>query len=393
MSKARLVILSVIVEGRSQADTARAYGVSPGWVSKLVARYKTEGDAAFEPRSRRPHTSPAATPPKTVALIIELRATLGAAGLDNGPHTIGWHLHHHHGLSVSAATIWRHLKAARLIVPQPKKRPKTSYQRFQADLPNETWQSDFTHWRLADDTDIDIITFLDDCSRYALDVTAHRTITGHIVVDRFLETAETMGVPASVLTDNGMVYTARFAGGRGGLNRFERTLTDLGILQKHSRPNHPTTCGKVERFQQTLKKWLTAQPAANTIEDLQHQLDEFTEEYNQRRPHRALDRQTPATVYHTRPKATPGHTGIESHYRIRHDIIDTAGSVTLRHAGRLHHIGIGRTHARTPVIMLIENLDIRIVDTTTGELLRHLTLDPTRDYQPRTKTIKKTPKP
>ena len=117
MSKARLVILSVIVEGRSQADTARAYGMSPGWVSKLVARYKIEGDAAFEPRSRRPHTSPTALAPTAAALIIELRTTLGAAGLDNGPHTIGWHLHHHHGLTVSAATIWRHLKAAGLIVP------------------------------------------------------------------------------------------------------------------------------------------------------------------------------------------------------------------------------------------------------------------------------------
>ena len=114
MSKARLVILSVIVEGRSQADTARAYGVSPGWVSKLVARYKIEGDAAFEPRSRRPPHLTGCHTPKTVALILEQRETLGAAGLDNGPHTIGWHLHHHHGLTVSASTIWRHLNAAGL---------------------------------------------------------------------------------------------------------------------------------------------------------------------------------------------------------------------------------------------------------------------------------------
>jgi len=121
---------------------------------------------------------------------------------------------HWHGLTVSAATIWRHLKTTGLIVPQPKKRPKTSYIRFQADLPNETWQSDFTHWRLADDTDIEILTFLDDCSHYALDVTAHRAITANLVVDRFHKTATTMGYPTSVLTENGMVYTARFAANR-----------------------------------------------------------------------------------------------------------------------------------------------------------------------------------
>lgn len=393
MSKARLIIMSVVVEGRSQVDTARAYQVSPSWVSKLVARYKAEGDVAFEPRSRRPHTSPTALDPATVDLIIELRNTLKAKGLDNGPHTIGWHLRHHHGLVVSPVTIWRHLKKAGLITPQPKKRPKTSYIRFQAELPNETWQSDFTHWRLSDGTGVEIITFLDDCTRYALDVTAHRRITGNIVVDRFLKTAENMGYPASVLTDNGMVYTARFAGGRGGRNRFERTLTDLGIIQKHSQPNHPTTCGKVERFHQTIKKWLTAQPPADTITELQHQLDALIDEYNHHRPHAALGKQTPASKYAVLPKASPGQSPLDEHYRIRHDTVNKSGTVTLRHAGRLHHIGIGRTYAQTQIIMLINDLDIRVIDTATGELLRHITLDPTHDYQPQPKTQEKTPKP
>ena len=149
-------------------------------------------------RGTNPHRSPTALGPATVALILDLRATLADKGLDNGPHTIAWHLQHHHGLSVSPVTIWRHLKKAGLIIPQPKKRPKTSYIRFAADLPNETWQSDFTHWRLADGTGIEIITFLDDCTRFALDVTAHTRVTGNSVVDRFLETADTMGYPASV---------------------------------------------------------------------------------------------------------------------------------------------------------------------------------------------------
>ena len=393
MSKARSIIMSVVVEGRSQADTARLYEVSRSWVSKLVVRYHAEGGAAFEPRSRRPHTSPRALDPATVALIIDLRTTLTGKGLDNGPHTISWHLDQHHGVVVSVATIWRHLKTAELIVSEPKKRPKASYIRFQAELPNETWQSDFTHWHLTDRNGVEIITFLDDHSRYALSVTAHTRITGTIVVDEFLGTAETHGLPASVLTDNGMVYTARFAGGRGGKNRFEPTLMDLRIIQKHSRPNHPTTCGKVERFQQTLKKWLTAQPEAVTIHQLQDQLDAFVDEYNHRRPHRSLKNMTPAAQYTLLPKAAPGESDIDNHYRIRHDIVGDTGTVTLRHAGTLHHIGIGRTHARTHIIMLIDDLDIRIVNPTTGELLRRLTLDPTRNYQPQDKEHKKTPKP
>ena len=310
MSKARLVILWVVVEGRSQADTARTFGVSPSWVSNLVARYHQEGDAAFEPRSRCPKTSPNALDPATVALIVELRQFLDAKGLDSGAHTIRWHLKHQHGLVVSPATIWRHLNAANLMTPQPKKRPKTSYVRFQADLPNEMWQSDFTHWRLRNGQDVEILAFLDDCSRYALSVTAHHHITGDIVVDKFLETAATMGFPASVLTDNGMVYTTLLSGGKGGRNRLERTLQDLNIIQKHSRPNHPTTCGKVERFHQTLKKWLAAQPPARTLEELQQQLDRFADQYNQHRPHTALNRKTPKSKYQALPKASPGQSAL-----------------------------------------------------------------------------------
>ena len=155
MSKARLIITAVVVEGRSQREVARAYGVNQSWVSRLVARYRAEGEAAFEPRSRRPKTSPTAIPPATVTLITELRGKLTAAGLDAGPDTIAWHLAHHHGTRVSVATISRYLTRLGLVTPQPTKRPKASYQRFQAELPNQCWQADFTHYPLAgprDDT-------------------------------------------------------------------------------------------------------------------------------------------------------------------------------------------------------------------------------------------------
>lgn len=382
MSKRQQVILSVVLEGRSQAEVARSYQVSTATVSRWVARYRTDGDTAFEPRSRRPHTSPNRLTDELIELIVNLRDQLDSNGLDAGPATISWHLEQHHDTHVSISTIRRHLIAARRITTNPRKRPRSSYTRFQAELPNQMWQTDMTHWPLANGTTgAEILTWLDDHSRYALSVTAHRTVTAPIVVTTFDHACDQHQHPASVLSDNGLYYTARFSrGGTNGPNRFEQHLIDLGIEQKHSRPNHPTTCGKVERFQQTLKKWLTQQPAATTLDELQHQLDTFTNIYNHHRPHRSLNRRTPTQAYTTLPKASPGqptHT-----WRTRTDRVDTTGRVTLRHNGRLHHIGIGRTHTGTPITMLIHNLDIRIIHATTGELLRHLTLDPTRDYQP-----------
>jgi len=385
VSKARLVITAVEIEGRSVAEVVEAYGASRSWVYELLARYRAEGDAALEPRSRRPKTSPNAIVQTTVDLIIRLRKQLTESGLDAGPDTIAWHLAHRHHIQVSVSTIARTLTRQSLVEPQPKKRPKASYVRFAADQPNETWQSDFTHYRLSTGEDTEIITWLDDHSRYALHVTAHGRITGRIVVDTFRETAHQHGYPASVLTDNGMVYTTRFSGGRGGRNGLETELQRLNIVQKNSRPNHPTTCGKVERFQQTLKKWLAAQPIQpTTLAELQALIDAFLDAYNNHRPHRSLPhRATPATAYQARPKAGPtADRSDQVHYRVLADKVDLNGKLSLRLNGRMHHIGVGTEHARTQVLKLIDDLHIRIIDAATGELLRELTIDPTRDYQP-----------
>ena len=388
MSKARLVITAITVQGLSQAQAARTYGLSEAWVSRLMARYRTEGEAASEPKSRRPKSSPNATPTATVELIVRPRRELEVAGLDAGPDTIAWHLTQHHQITISSATISRHLAKAGLVVPEPKKRPKSSYIRFAAAMPNETWQSDFTHYRLSTGADVEILTWLDDCTRYAIRVTAHHRVTTPIVLAEFRAAVKTAGIPASTLTDNGMVFTVRLAGiGRqGGRNSFEHELRRLHVIQKNGKPNHPTTQGKVERFQQTLKKWLRARPdQPTTLDVLQLLLDEFVDEYNNRRPHRSLPhRATPATLYDTMPKALPGNSrDAETHDRIRHDRIDKTGAVTLRVNGRMHHIGVGRTHARTHVILLVQDLEVRIVNAITGELLRELTINPDRDYQPR----------
>lgn len=262
---------------------------------------------------------------------------------------------------------------------------------FEAEQPNECWQSDFTHYRLTQPdgspgADVEVITWLDDHSRYALHLTAHPRVTATIVRDAFRAACTEHGVPHSTLTDNGMVYTVRLASHRvrGGRNALEAELATLGVLQKNSTPNHPTTCGKVERFQQTLKNWLRAQPAQpTTIAQLQTLLDTFRHEYNHHRPHRSLKhRATPTAAYTARPKATPGEPTHRTHDRSRGDRVSKTGNVTLRHGGRLHHIGLGRAHAGTPIVLQVEDLNIRVANAITGELLRELTLDPTRDYQP-----------
>ncbi|NNF55140.1 MAG: IS481 family transposase [Acidimicrobiales bacterium] len=381
MSKARLIITAVVVEGRSPSEVARTYGVARSWVYALVARYRAEGDTAFEPRSRRPLTRPDATPVSTVELVIGLRQRLSSQGLDAGADTIVWHLEHHHQIIISRATIYRIIRRANLITPEPAKKPKSSYVRFAAEQPNETWQADFTHHRLANGVDIEILTWLDDHSRYALSVTAHQRVTGPIVVTTFRAAITAHGIPFSTLTDNGLVFTTRFAhGGKTSRNALETELVKLRVRQKNSRPNHPTTCGKVERFQQTMKKWLRAQPPAATITELQTRIDAFVDNYNHHRPHRSLPhRTTPAVAYTIRPKAEPGNDHTDSEFRVRHDRINT-GNISLRIDGNMHHIGLGRPLDGTPIIALIHGYDIRIIHATTGEIIRTLTIDPNRRY-------------
>ncbi len=237
-----------------------------------------------------------------------LRTELLATGLGAGPESIGARLPERD--RVSRTTIWRILTQAGAITPQPQKRPRSSWRRFEAAAPNAMRQSDFTHIRLADGTDTEVISWLDDHSRFLLHITSHRRITGPIVVESFLAAADAHGLPAATLTDNGMVYTTRLSHGARGRNNqpnaFEVLIADLGIVQKNGRPGHPTTQGKIERFHQTLKRWLTARPPAPDLERLQELLTEFISIYNTRRPHRALGRATPHTIYTTSLK-TP-HT-------------------------------------------------------------------------------------
>jgi transposase InsO family protein len=382
MSMARVVITAVVVEGRSKSEVARDYGVSRRWVQKLVARYAIEGEAAFEPRSRRPHSNPRRITEDTEDAIVGLRKQLHGAGHDAGAETIAWHLRTHTGAAPSVATIWRVLSRRGFVTPQPHKRPRSSWRRFQAELPNELWQADITHWALASGSGVEVLNIIDDHSRLLVGSSARAVFKASDIVTDLHTAIAGHGRPERMLTDNAAVFTGHYRG-RGWV-AFERELHALGITLRHSKPYHPTTCGKVERLHQTLKNWLIRQDRAQTPAQLQTQLDTFGDYYNHHRPHRGIDRQTPAAAWAARPRAIPTRQGIHisEHFRVRKDRVDRNGKLTLRHASRLHHIGIGHRYSGTRVLMLIHELNIRIITEDTGELIRQLVLDTTRDYQP-----------
>jgi transposase InsO family protein len=379
MSKARVVVLEVVSGRLTVTEAARVYGLSRQHLHRLLVRYRLGGLDAVDPRSRRPASNPHAVSDDVIAAVVTLREDLVADGLDAGPVTLQWHLAQR-GLPVpSTSTIRRILHNHGLITAQPRKRPKSSYLRFQAAQPNQCWQSDFTHWTLADGTDVEILNWLDDHSRYLLYCTAYRRVNGPDVVASFTQTAAAYGLPASTLTDNGAVYTSRFTHGH---NDFERLIASLGITQKNGHPGHPQTQGKIERFHQTLKRWLTPRPRPASIADMQTLLDTFREVYNTARPHRALpERRTPAQAYTALPKANPSRTATE-HFRIRHDTVDQFGKLTLRHGSQLHHLGIGRTHTHTPVLILITTDTVTVISKTGYQLIASHHIDPDHNYWP-----------
>jgi len=384
MDLAGYVINAVLVEGRSVKEVCETHDISRSWLYELIARYRELGEEGLEPRSKRPRSSPTRVAATVEDEIVALRKELTQLGVDAGAHTIHYHLqvrYRRRKRSVpSVATIWRVLSRRGFVTSQPQKRPKSSWRRFQAELPNECWQADTTHWTLADGTDVEILNVIDDHSRLLVASHAFATTKAADVVETFHLAATSWGFPASMLTDNGAIFTAE---SRNGACAIELELLALGIDYKHSRPYHPQTCGKVERFHQTLKKWLAKQRRARTVAGLQAQLDRFAAYYNDIRPHRALGRRTPAQAFAKRTKATPRRPGIivPTQHRVRRDRIDGGGNVTLRYQSRLRHLGVGRRDAGTRVLLLVADRDVRVI-TEDGELLAEFTINPTKDYQP-----------
>ncbi|WP_062313254.1 IS481 family transposase [Demequina rhizosphaerae] len=381
--KNRVIVLAVVEGGLSVAEAAQRFKVSRRWIYALLTRYRAEGVAGLEPRSRAPRTSPQATPAPVRARIVELRDALTGEGLDAGAESIADRLAREDLTVPATSTIWRILREGERVTAQPRKRPRSSWTRFEAATPNGCWQSDMTHWHLADATEVEIISWLDDHSRFLLHISVHAVVTAPIVTTTFLTTAREHGLPASTLTDDGLIYTTRFANYKGGPNHFEHVIASLGVKQKNGHPGHPQTQGKIERFHQTLKKWLAARPDADTIDAMQHVLHTFQHVYNHERPHRSLARRTPAEAYTALPKDQPSIELLERHWRVRHDIVDPGGTITVRWAGKLRHLGIGRAHRGTDIVLLMAGRDTLVIDRTTGEIIAEHHLDETRDYQPK----------
>jgi transposase InsO family protein len=381
---AKYCVNAVLVEGRSVRAVAAATGRSKSWVHRHVALYRAGGEEALVPKKRGPKVPANLTSFVLEDEIVAWRKRLAEDGLDAGARTIAWHLRQSGTAVPALSTIHRVLRRRGFVIPQPQKRPRSSWVRFESDLPNETWQSDMTHWHLEDDHAVEIINFVDDYSRAALSSVAVPVATAAEVVRVFYETAAIYGLPASILSDNGAIYTAAYRGSHTGM---EIELATLGITFKHGKPYHPQTQGKVERFHLTLKKWLATKPAVATLAELQTQIDRFVHIYNEERPHTARGC-PPMQAWRSLDKATAELDGqpLLAHTKVRHDRIDSTGCFTLRYRSRLHHVAVGRAHKGKRVLVLVADLDIRVIDDE-GVVIRHLELDPSVDYQGRSRII------
>ena len=296
-------LAAAINDGESVAGAARRYGVSRQWAYEIKRRWEADGDSGLLPRSRAARTIANRTDAVLASRIVELRKQLEKDGLDAGAESIAAGPEREGVGPPANSTIHRILVSAGPVRPEPGKRPKASYTRFEASLPDELWQSDFTHWPIATVPGAVVVSWLDDRSRSLLHARAFATVTMDDVQAAFLQACAEHGIPARTLTDNGTVYTTRPISAAPG--RSERTLALDGRAPEQRTALPPQTQGKIERYHRTLKQWLSARPPASSIDELNEQLAEFQHVYNEERPHRALGRRTPGEAYRAKGKALP----------------------------------------------------------------------------------------
>jgi len=363
----------------SVAQFCRDQQISRQTFYKWRARFEREGLDGLRERTRRPLSCPAMTPAEVEDLIVRMRKRLADVGEFNGPASIrDWLLADETvdaALVPSRATIARILVRRGQVRPQPRKRPRSSYRRFVAARPNEMWQSDWTEWRLADGKPVAIAGSLDDHSRLLVGIGAGTgDANGELVWAVMAEAIGRYGIPMTSLTDNGLCYTTRHRPDHGPTD-FETNLAALGCQSIASTPYHPQTCGKIERFWQTLKKWLRAQDPHRTIGALNADLARFAEHYNTRRPHRALNGRIPAAVFAATAHARPAARPLPSRVMIYHTHSSTAGAVIV--GG--YHVLVGARYKQLPVTAIKDGDHIAIFAGNT--LIRALEADPTRRYQ------------
>jgi transposase InsO family protein len=357
-------------------EFCRDHEISRQTFYKYRRRFREQGLAGLEERSRRPLTSPGQTEAAVEELLVATRVSLVGQGRDHGAQSIVWALQDDGITGVpSPATVWRILARRGVIEPQPQKRPKSATKRFCFERPNGCWQSDWTLWHLADGTPVAIAGTLDDHSRYlpALAAAAGAGTTELVWAVMVAGIAE-CGIPSMSLTDNGVMYTGRL---RGYESAFEANLRALGVHTINSGPYHPQTCGKIERFWQTLKKWLRSRPAPETVAELNAALEGFRQFYNHQRRHRALHGATPAQAFHASVKARPADRPLPA------PVFVTNGTVSAT-SGQLfvppYRINVGRRWAGHHCQSIRDGHHIAIYSGT--QLIRQLTADPQRRYQP-----------
>lgn len=365
----RRTIVEVDLQGLNVAEFCRQHGVSTWLFYQLRRRVRQEGEAGLEPRPPLAKLITNRTPGWVEDVIVDLRKQLTEFGLDAGAATIRFHLPARLGEEVavpSEATIWRVLSRRGFVAPQPNKAPKHSHRSFNAERANQCWQIDDTDWTLADGTEVRIINIVDDCTRVVVASKAVLSCNNGSALEAFVDGAQQWGWPARFLSDNAGAF-------RHGLTE---ALRPLGIAAGHSRPYHPQTCGKVERFHQTLKKFLAAQTRAATLTELQTQLDRFLTIYNHTRPQRSLGRRIPAQVFAATPKAGPADRPLGAPTTIHHIKVH-GGTCSI---GQRLMISVGAAHNGATATIIITGTNCHVF--INGKLVRQLTLNPTRRIQP-----------
>lgn len=366
--------------GVKTRDICAQLGISRQTVSKYRRRFEQEGPPGLVERSRRPHNSPTMVSAAMEDEIVRLRKELV---IDNGAQAIGYHLARREDLGPipSTATIHRVLVRRGMVVPEPKKRPLTATRRFVWPRPNDAWQIDATAWALADGRNVWIMDILDDHSRVLIAARVCDGPTSQAAWDAFVAGVRAWGLPAHVMSDNGLCFTGRFHNAEAD---FERQLRGMGIAHLPSSPGHPQTCGKLERSHSTTKRWLTTQPAAKTKRQLQAQLDRWLDHYNNHRPHSALRGRTPNQAWLATERAEPT-SPLPGPRRTSLHLVDREGRI----GWNSYMIRLERRLAGQQVLVVANDLHV-VVHGQQG-VLRELDIDPTRRYQPSGKPRHKPP--
>lgn len=371
-TKYAAMFASVQAGEESVTELCVRLGISRKSYYKYLARFASEGLEGLRPRSRRPLRSPTATLPQMVELIMKARAELAGEGWDNGALSIFYRLLRDGEQPPVWRTIHRVLVRQHLVEPQPRKRPRSCYRRFEFPAPDDCWQIDAFDYLLAGGEQVVVFEVKDDCSRTQianLAWTAEDTMGAWECLARGIDA---FGKPYLLLSDNSLAFSGKL---HNTIVLVEKNLIRLGIKPITSRPHHPQTCGKNERGHQTLQRWLAARPAAATLTELQVLLDRYQRDFNNR-PHQGLDpNQTPLERRIAAARQTPHPVRPPQPTLVRHCTVKAGGEMSWDGV----RIAIGRELAGRTVLVFATGDHLLIFFR--HHLVRDLMVDRTRRYQ------------